>query len=136
MHTPCAPHAHTLRIPAHTPCRHAAHTLRARCTLCTLRTFVQTSANLCTLCTLCTPPASVLQALGRYTEAEPLLLEASKIQGRTLGADHPHTVASLSNLATVYEAMGQAERAAAMHSLVAVHKKTYEEKQRQAAKRR
>jgi len=79
--------------------------------------------------------ATLFQALGRYTEAEPLLLEASRIQGRTLGSDHPHTVASLSNLATVYEAMGQAERAAAMHSLVAVHKKTWDEKQK-AAKRR
>lgn len=55
------------------------------------------------------------QALGRYTQAEPLLLEASKIQERTLGADHPHTVASLSNLATVYTAMGQKERAEAMN---------------------
>ena len=72
----------------------------------------------------------------RYSEAEPLLLEASRIQGRTLGPDHPHTVASLSNLATVYEAMGQAERAAAMHSLVAVHKKTWAEKQKQAQKNR
>ena len=45
-------------------------------------------------------------------------------------------VASLSNLATVYEAMEQAERAAAMHSLVAVHKSTWDEKQKQAAKRR
>ena len=39
-------------------------------------------------------------------------------------------VASLSNLATVYEAMGQAERAAAMQSLVAQMKRTWEEKQR------
>ena len=45
-------------------------------------------------------------------------------------------MASLSNLATVYEAMGQAERAAAMHSLVAVHKNTWGEKQKQAAKKR
>ena len=74
--------------------------------------------------------ATLFQALGRYTEAEPLLMEASQIQQRTLGSDHPHTVASLSNLATVYEAMGQAERAAAMHSLVALHKRTWEEKQK------
>ena len=54
------------------------------------------------------------QAIGRYNEAEPLLLEASKVQQRTLGHDHPHTVASLSNLATVYDAMGEPERAKAM----------------------
>ena len=47
------------------------------------------------------------QAIGRYSEAEPLLMEASKIQQRSLGHDHPHTVASLSNLATVYEVRAQ-----------------------------
>ena len=62
-------------------------------------------------------------------------MEASKVQQRTLGHDHPHTVASLSNLATVYDAMGQAERAQAMQSLVAQMKKTWEEKQRVAKKR-
>ena len=61
--------------------------------------------------------ATLYQALGRYTQAEPLLLEASKIQQRTLGDDHPHTVASLSNLATVYQAMGQNMQAEAMNSL-------------------
>ena len=55
--------------------------------------------------------ATLYQAIGRYTQAEPLLLEASKIQQRTLGDDHPHTVASLSNLATVYQAMGEEARA-------------------------
>ena len=80
------------------------------------------------------PHRASRQALGRYNEAEPLLLEASKVQQRTLGNDHPHTVASLSNLATVYDAMGQQERAHAMQSLVAQMKKTWEEKQR-AAKR-
>lgn len=54
--------------------------------------------------------ATLYQAIGRHTDAEPLLLEASKIQQRTLGDDHPHTVASLSNLATVYGAMGQQAR--------------------------
>ena len=41
-------------------------------------------------------------------------IRASKVQQRTLGHDHPHTVASLSNLATVYDAMGEPERAKAM----------------------
>ena len=63
------------------------------------------------------------------SQAEPLLLEASKIQERSLGNDHPHTVASLSNLATVYEAMGQKERAAAMQSLVKQMKVSWEKKQ-------
>jgi hypothetical protein len=74
--------------------------------------------------------ATLYQAVGRYTEAEPLLETASKIQQKTLGYDHPHTVASLSNLATVYDAMGQAERAKAMQSLVAQMKRTWEEKQK------
>ena len=69
---------------------------------------------------------------GTHTVARSALVHLQ----RTLGHDHPHTVASLSNLATVYEAMGQAERAAAMHSLVAVHKNTWGEKQKQAAKKR
>lgn len=78
--------------------------------------------------------ATLYQACGRYAEAEPLLMEASKVQQRTLGHDHPHTVASLSNLATVYEAMGQKERAAAMHSLVKQHKKSWELKQRKGGR--
>ena len=80
--------------------------------------------------------ATLYQALGRYTQAEPLLLEASKIQQRTLGDDHPHTVASLSNLATVYQAMGEEARATAMQVLVKQMKVTWEAKQKAAQKRR
>ena len=80
--------------------------------------------------------ATLHQALGRYNQAEPLLLEASKIQERSLGNDHPHTVASLSNLATVYEAMGQKERAAAMQSLVKMMKLSWEKKQLAQSKKR
>ena len=60
----------------------------------------------------CTPlhsapwPRAAWQALGRHKEAEPLLQLASRIQERRLGHEHPHTLASLANLATVYEAMG------------------------------
>ena len=79
--------------------------------------------------------ATLYQAVGRYAEAEPLLLEASKVQQRTLGDDHPHTVASLSNLATVYQAMGQGERAAAMQLLVKQLKTTWEQKQKAGKKR-
>ena len=60
-------------------------------------------------------------------------MEASKVQERTLGNDHPHTVASLSNLATVYEAMGNKESAAAMQALVAAMKASWEKKQQKAA---
>ena len=74
--------------------------------------------------------ATLYQALGRYTQAEPLLLEASKIQQRTLGDDHPHTVASLSNLATVYQAMGEDAQAAAMQMLVKSMKESWERKQK------
>ena len=80
--------------------------------------------------------AILLSAKGELDEAEGLTRRALAIFEAALGPDHPHTVASLSNLATVYEAMEQAERAAAMHSLVAVHKSTWDEKQKQAAKRR
>ena len=80
--------------------------------------------------------ATLHQALGRYTQAEPLLLEASKIQQKTLGDDHPHTVATLSNLATVYQAMGQTDQAAAMNMLVAMHKKTWEQKQKAGGSKR
>ena len=55
---------------------------------------------------------------------------SSKIQQRTLGHDHPHTVASLSNLATVYEVTGQTDRARAMHSLTAQMKVQWEKKVR------
>ena len=79
--------------------------------------------------------ATLHQALGHYSQAEPLLLEASKIQERTLGCDHPHTVASLSNLATVYEAMGEKERAASMQALVKMHKLSWEKKQSNPKKR-
>ena len=80
--------------------------------------------------------ATLYQALGRYSEAEPLLMEASKIQQRTLGPDHPHTVASLSNLATVYEVTGQTDRARAMHSLTAQMKVQWEKKQQGGKGRR
>ncbi len=80
--------------------------------------------------------ATLYQAVGRHAEAEPLLLEASKVQQRTLGQDHPHTIASLANLATVYAAMGQQERASAMESLVSQLKKTWEGKQRALQKKR
>ena len=75
--------------------------------------------------------ATLYQAIGRYSDAEPLLMEASKIQQRTLGHDHPHTVASLSNLATVYEATGQAAQAKAMQQLVEQMKAQWDKKQKQ-----
>ena len=66
--------------------------------------------------------------------------EAARFAGyahrRTLGDDHPHTVASLSNLATVYQAMGQGERAAAMQLLVKQLKTTWEAKQKAGGKKR
>ena len=62
-------------------------------------------------------------------------MEASRIQQRTLGHDHPHTVASLSNLATVYQAMGQEERSAAMQALVKTMKARWEAKQKGGKRR-
>ena len=111
--------------------RVAAHTCAAADRPTRARAAVRTCARLPT----CVSAHPWRQALGRYGEAEPLLMEASRIQQKTLGHDHPHTVASLSNLATVYEAMGQKEMAASMQSLVKQHKKTWEEKQKAAKKR-
>jgi tetratricopeptide (TPR) repeat protein len=44
---------------------------------------------------------------GLYTEAEPLLTRALAINEKALGADHPDTVRSLSNLASLYYSQGK-----------------------------
>ncbi len=44
---------------------------------------------------------------GRYAEAEPLYLETVETQKRVLGDDHPDTLISINNLATLYENQGR-----------------------------
>ncbi len=48
---------------------------------------------------------------GRYDEAIPLAVRALAIREKSLGADHPSTATSLSNLALLYEAKGDYARA-------------------------
>ncbi|MBX3327352.1 MAG: tetratricopeptide repeat protein [Nitrospira sp.] len=45
--------------------------------------------------------------LGKYTEALPLYREALAIREKVLGPEHPHTAASLNNLAVLHHAQGQ-----------------------------
>jgi tetratricopeptide (TPR) repeat protein len=47
-----------------------------------------------------------LHERGRYWEAEPLYQRALVIREQALGPDHPHTAASLNNLAELYRAQG------------------------------
>lgn len=44
---------------------------------------------------------------GRYGETEPLYVKALRIYRSQLGEDHPHTAASLNNLAALYNAQGR-----------------------------
>ncbi|MBW4517949.1 MAG: tetratricopeptide repeat protein [Timaviella obliquedivisa GSE-PSE-MK23-08B] len=47
------------------------------------------------------------QDQGRYSEAEPLYLQALEIYQSQLGQDHPSTATSLNNLAGLYESQGR-----------------------------
>ncbi len=49
--------------------------------------------------------------LGRYQEAESLLLETLEGRGKVLGEEHPDTLVSLKNLIELYEAWGKPEKA-------------------------
>ncbi|MDF5726005.1 MAG: tetratricopeptide repeat protein [Rhizonema sp. PD37] len=43
---------------------------------------------------------------GKYSEAEPLLVEALELRKRLLGEDHPDVATSLNNLASLYKSQG------------------------------
>jgi tetratricopeptide (TPR) repeat protein len=49
--------------------------------------------------------AELYYAMGRYPEAEPLLVRSLTIRIQQLGADHPDTAGSLNNQAQLYRAM-------------------------------
>jgi CHAT domain-containing protein/tetratricopeptide (TPR) repeat protein len=51
--------------------------------------------------------ATLRQALGEYTEAEPLFQQAIAITKRGVGVNHLHYAISLHNLAALYEALGE-----------------------------
>jgi hypothetical protein len=48
--------------------------------------------------------ARLLQDQGKLSEAEPLFLEALEARRRTLGAEHPDTLASINSMATLLQA--------------------------------
>ncbi|WP_130758765.1 tetratricopeptide repeat protein, partial [Microcystis aeruginosa] len=51
--------------------------------------------------------AGLYDSQGRYTEAEPLYLEALDLYKRLLGDNHPHVATSLNNLAGLYDSQGR-----------------------------
>ncbi len=51
--------------------------------------------------------ATLYQAKGSYTEAEPLFQRALAIVEKALGPDHPSVATSLNNLGLVYHAQGK-----------------------------
>ncbi len=55
----------------------------------------------------------------RFAEAEPLLLANFKVMGTVRGADHPDTQEAARRLATLYEAWGRPEDAAAFRAVLA-----------------
>ena len=60
--------------------------------------------------------AGLLQATGRYEEAEPLFRQAMEIRGAALGTDHPDYAGSLNNLAGL---LARTERAGEARGLYA-----------------
>ena len=53
--------------------------------------------------------AGLYDSQGRYTEAEPLYLEAIKIATQVLGKNHPHTQTIMENYKTMLSQLRQAE---------------------------
>jgi CHAT domain-containing protein/tetratricopeptide (TPR) repeat protein len=51
--------------------------------------------------------AGLYRAQGRYPEAEPLYQHVLEVRERVLGKDHPQTLMSVNNLATVYNDQGR-----------------------------
>ncbi|CCQ69689.1 Kinesin light chain [Crocosphaera watsonii WH 0402] len=51
--------------------------------------------------------AKLYQSQGKYTEAEPLLIQALAIYKEQLGENHPSTATSLNNLAALYYVQGK-----------------------------
>jgi tetratricopeptide (TPR) repeat protein len=59
--------------------------------------------------------ASVLQALGRAVDAEPLSRDALAMRQRLIRGDHPDVAESLNNLAFVLQRLGRAEEAEVLY---------------------
>ena len=62
--------------------------------------------------------ATFVQAYGRFDEAEALFERASKLQRKLLGDAHPHSIATLQNLVSLYAAKGDVQKKEGMEFLV------------------
>ena len=62
--------------------------------------------------------ATFLQAYGRFEEAEALFERASRLQRKLLGDVHPHSIATLQNLVSLYAAQGDEQKKVSMEYLV------------------
>ena len=62
--------------------------------------------------------ATFVQAYGQFDEAEVLFERASKLQRKLLGDVHPHSIATLQNLVSLYGAKGDAVKEEGMKFLV------------------
>lgn len=62
--------------------------------------------------------ATFVQAYGRFDEAEALFERASKLQRKLLGDVHPHSIATLQNLVSLYAAKGDQTKKEGMEFLV------------------
>ena len=62
--------------------------------------------------------ATFVQAFGRFDEAEALFERASRLQRRALGDCHPHSIATLQNLVSLYASKGDVQKKEGMECLV------------------
>ena len=62
--------------------------------------------------------ATFLQAYSRFDDAEALFERASRLQRKLLGDTHPHSIATLQNLVSLYAAKGDTGKKEAMEYLV------------------
>ena len=62
--------------------------------------------------------ATFVQAYGRFDEAEALFERASRLQRKLLGDVHPHSIATLQNLVSLYAAKGDEQKKEGMEFLV------------------
>ena len=62
--------------------------------------------------------ATFVQAYGQFDEAETLFERASRLQRKLLGDCHPHSIATLQNLVSLYGARGDVSKKEGMEYLV------------------
>ena len=62
--------------------------------------------------------ATFTQAFGDFDAAEAMFERASKVQRKLLGDCHPHSIATLQNLASLYSVKGDKTKEEAIHFLV------------------